>query len=105
MKLSNWHILERKNTKERHIIYGPIDEWSEETDNNINDFTEIPTEKWTTNEIVEISGNLLEDVNLHRCCNAPNDIQDIMTISGISDEEQHRFFMNYMNLLFDRYSY
>lgn len=106
MTMNNYHIIEELQSKQRHILYGPVEEYLDEmTDLTPDDIKIINPSDWTTDEMIEITGSLLEDVNMHKCCNAPNEIQQIMQQCAIPKDMQNKFFRLYMTEMFQRYGY
>lgn len=105
MQLKDWHVIEDIQLKKQYIVYGPIDEFIEECEPQLdNNYTEIPLEKWSVNQIVEIIGNLLEDNN-HSTCDMTETIRDTLTKTEISDKSQQKFFQLYIKEMFNRYGY
>lgn len=106
MTMSNWHVIKENNTEKRHIIYGPIEEYIEECEPEIgSNYTEIPSDKYTIEEITEITSKLFEDNNAHSLTDMPNMIAQIAQEAELSNEQQQKFMYIYMKAMFNRYSY
>ena len=67
--------------------------------------TAIPFEQWTIDELVTISGDLLEDVNKHNRTDEPLWLKTLLTQAKVPEENQLLFFQQYIKDLFDEYGY
>ena len=103
MQLNDWKVIKHNNT--RIMYYGEISEYLEENKISESDIEIISPDDWTTSEIVEITGNLLEDVNKHHACYLPARMKDFMTEAEIEPDKMKKFFTLYMNEMFKNYGY
>jgi len=106
MKLSDWTVVtyENEENSKSHYLYGPIEEFieNEEDRNNINI---VPQEEWSIENMMEITSNLLEDINHHKTEAAPRFIVGTMISVGISDDDIKSFMREYMEQIYNRYGY
>ena len=105
MKLQDWHVIHNHITNARICLYGDIEDYITEEHVKLTDISEIPMEQWTIPEITEITGNILEDVNLHRYCSDPITICNLMYSVNIPETLIHNFALKYMQYIFDIYGY
>lgn len=107
MKLDEWSVVSYNisNEPKRIIVYGDIDKFIEENGINMTDVMLIPKEEWTLNEMIEITGNLLEDINHHKTESDPRFIADTMKKANIQEFQIKGFMMVYMTDLFNHYGY
>lgn len=109
MKLHEWYIVKCNNEPnemlKRRIVYADLNEFVEEEGITLSDITVIPIEEWKTDEMIEITEGLLEDINQHKTANSPGFIIDIMKQSGISEENINKFMHCYMTELFNKHGY
>lgn len=105
MKLSDYTVLNETNTNRHIIVYGTIDEYLEENQEDITKYTIVDPKDWTTNDMCEITSNLLEDINHHSACRTPGMIRDLMIKSNIDSEKIKDFFRLYMHEIYDKYGY
>lgn len=107
MKLDEWSVVSYNtpNETKRTIVYGDIDEFVEENNINTAGMKLIPKEEWTLNEMIEITGNLLEDINHHKTESKPRFIVETMRKANIQEFQIKAFMMMYMTDLFNHYGY
>lgn len=103
MKLSDFFVMEEKDTGAHHYFYGDKEEYIEDGE-DFSNMEDVPVEKWSAGDIIEITSDLFEDVNLHGRINEPREIWEI--ISTHTDNQTARDCMfDYMNLMFEKYAY
>lgn len=105
MQLNEWTVIKNKHTNQTTICYGSIEEYIEETNVNATEIAIVEPEDWTTEHMIQITENLLEDVNKHSVCMMPTTIHNLMKKTGISSSEIKQFFKLYMNEMFETYGY
>lgn len=107
MKLDDWSVVIYNTSQKpvRVIVYGGIDEFIEENGINPSGMKIIPQEEWTINDMVEISGNLLEDINHHKTETQPRFIVDCMQKASLNENSIKNFMHIYMEDLFKHYGY
>ena len=111
MQLSNWHVMaEKKSNSSGHqyfynhsrhqYFYGDLTDFDED---ELSGMIEVAQNEWTSDDIVEIVGNLLEDVNHHSECQNPRIILDTMRNVDIEETKIVAFMRQYMDKMFDKY--
>lgn len=103
MHLEDWHVVRDTDKKEDHIVYGNIQEYIEECQPDLKNYTEIPFEQWDIDTLTEIIGDYYEDINLHSMCDFADNIQTMMDKADISKEQQQKFFQYYAKDLFNKH--
>lgn len=88
MRIKDWIVAKEKDKNYRQHFYGysNLAEYSEEEKEDFSNYEEIPRDRWTIDDCVEITSNLLEDVNKHSECSNPRLIVTLMKESGISED-------------------
>lgn len=102
MTLSDWHVMENIETKRRTYMYGPLSDYEEE---DLEGLVEIDELNWTIEDMCEITSNLLEDVNMHKCTIHPELIIGCCKEVHMDEDLMHKFMRNYMHKIFNRYEY
>lgn len=113
MQLADFHIVEitqkkNHNKKTRNVVYDDVDIFIEEIyGNNTDDyeFKEIPMKEWSIDDCVNITAELLEDVNKHSLSEEPRTIVTIMQSLNIPDHLICTFAHEYMEHTFEKYGY
>lgn len=107
MRLNDWSVVIYNTSQKpvRVLVYGGIDEFVEENGINTSGMKIIPQEEWTINDMVEICGNLLEDINHHKTEAQPRFIVDCMQKAGVDENSIKCFMRIYMEDLFNHYGY
>lgn len=105
--MEKWSVIENNQTKAQEIVYGGdegIREYIEDCAPKLkNNYTKIPINKWNTNQMSEIIGDMLEDNNHHRMIQLPNTIKDCLKRADVPDDLQQKFFHQFMIEMFQRY--
>lgn len=102
MKLIDWHVMEDSESKKREYLYGPLTDYDED---DLEGMVEIPSSDWSVEDMCQITSNLLEDVNMHKCTIHPEMILRCCESSNMDDNMKWFFIFNYMHEVFDQYEY
>lgn len=117
MQLNQYHII--KIHDKEHIIYDdePFEKACETYLSEIEPelyqewlkdktiVTEIPFEQWVVHHMINIAGELLEDVNKHSCTGEPLWLWELLKQADVPVDKQHTFFQNYLKDIFGKYGY
>ena len=55
--------------------------------------------------MINIAGELLEDVNKHSCTGEPLWLWELLKQADVPVDKQHTFFQNYLKDIFGKYGY
>ena len=62
-------------------------------------------EQTVVHHMINIAGELLEDVNKHSCTGEPLWLWELLKQADVPVDKQHTFFQNYLKDLFGKYGY
>lgn len=90
----NWTVMEDNNGR-RSYFYGPLSEFEEE---ELEGLTVIPEENYSSDDMVEIFGNILEDNNYHRVTSLGNDmLRSLRETTSLNEDELRKFFKAFIS--------
>ena len=83
-----------------YYFYGPLEEFDKE---DYEGMTIVPESEYTTKDLAELFGNVLEDRNYHRFVRLGWDILDSLNASSISECEKKFILEHFIKSFMDKY--
>ena len=88
----NWTVMENPSGH-RAYFYGPISDYAEE---DLGDYNKVvEPEDYSSDDMVEIFGNVLEDNNYHKVTSLGNEVLRSLKETTSLDEEELRKFLRH----------